>query len=171
MEYEIIYSKRKTLCLQVKQDGKLIVRCPYGTKKEKIQEFVESHKGWIESKQKIIKNRLVPIDKLSNDEILELKKLALEYIPPRVKYYSDLLGVTPSRISINQAKSRFGSCSSKKSLNFSCNVMRYPTEAVDYVVLHEVAHIIELNHSKRFWAIIEKCMPDYKQRKQILKTR
>lgn len=171
MEYEIIYSKRKTLCLQIKQDGVLVVRCPYGTKKERIQEFVLSHANWIESKQKIVKNRLTPINKLSNDEISELKRLAKEYIPPKVMYYSSLLGVMPSKISINQAKTRFGSCSSKKSLNFSCNVMRYPSEAIDYVILHEVAHIIELNHSKRFWAIIEQFMPDYKERKQILKTR
>jgi predicted metal-dependent hydrolase len=149
----------------------LVVRCPYGTKKERILEFVNSHTKWIESKQKIVKNRIVPIDKLSKNEILELKKLAKEYIPPRVMYYSSLLGVTPTKISINQAKTRFGSCSSKKSLNFSCNVMRYPNEAIDYVILHEVAHIIELNHSKRFWAIIEQFMPDYKERKQILKTR
>ena len=171
MKYEIIYSKRKTFCLQIKQDGKVVVRCPYGANADKIEAFVNKHANWVAKKQEIAKNRLISIDKLPKEEISRLKALAYEYIPPRVEYYSTLLGVTPSKISINQAKTRFGSCSSKKTLNFSCNVMRYPEQAINYVVLHEVAHLIELNHSKKFWAIIEKHMPDYKQAKQILKTR
>ena len=114
---------------------------------------------------------MVPIDELSESEIRELKKKAREYIPNRVEHFANIMGVTPSNVSINQAKTRFGSCNSKKRLNFSCNVMRYPNEAIDYVIVHELAHIKELNHSKRFWDIVASVMPDYKARQRILKTK
>lgn len=171
MNYEIIYSKRKTLCLQVKQNGTVIVRAPFGAPRAKIEEFVLKHRGWVAKKVEIAKNKPVSIDMLDENEIKRLKELALEVIPPRVEYYASLVGVSYASISINRAKTRFGSCSSQKRLNFSCNLMRYPIEAIDYVVLHEVAHLKELNHSKRFWAIVEKYMPDYKERKRILKMR
>lgn len=171
MSYEIIYSKRKTLCLQIKRDGRIIIRCPYRTSKKRIEEFFNSHLEWVQKKVEITQNRMVPIDKLSDNEINDLKRKAREYIPKRVEYYSSIMGVTPSNVSINKAKSRFGSCNSKKRLNFSCNVMRYPYEAIDYVIVHELAHIKELNHSKKFWAIVASIMPDYKERQKILKTR
>ena len=171
MNYEVIYSKRKTLCLQVKRDGTVVVRAPIGTPRVKIEEFTIKHKDWIAKKVDIAKNRVAPIDTLDENEINRLKALAYEVIPNRVKYYAELVGVSYASISINRAKTRFGSCSSQKRLNFSCNLMRYPSEVIDYVVLHEVAHLKELNHSKKFWAIVQKYMPDYKERKRILKER
>lgn len=171
MNYEIIYSKRKTLCLQIKRDGRVIIRCPYRTSKKRIEEFYNTHLEWVKKKLEITQNRMVPINELSQIEIEELKRKAWEYIPNRVDYYASIMGVLPSNVSINKAKSRFGSCNSKKRLNFSCNVMRYPNEAIDYVIVHELAHIKELNHSKRFWAIVEAILPDYKERQRILKTK
>ncbi len=171
MDYEIIYSKRKTLCLQVKRDGRVVIRCPYHSSKKRIDEFYNAHIEWVQRKLELNKNRMVPINELSGTEIAELKKKALEYIPRRVDYFANIMGVTPSHVSINQAKTRFGSCSSKKRLNFSCNVMRYPIEAIDYVIVHELAHLTELNHSKKFWAIVKGVMPDYKERQRLLKTK
>ena len=171
MDYEILYSKRKTLCLQVKRDGTVVIRCPYRTSKARIEEFYNSHLEWVQKKVKNTQNRMVPIDELDKAEIAELKRRAWEYIPTLVDYFAEIMGVIPSNVSINQAKTRFGSCSSKKRLNFSCNVMRYPQDAIDYVIVHELAHIKELNHSKRFWAIVEGVLPDYKKRQKILKTR
>ena len=171
MDYEIIYTKRKTLCLQVKRDGHVVIRCPYRTSKAKIEEFYNSHIDWVKKKLEINNNRMVPLGELDKNEIDELKRKAKEYIPLRVEYFARVMGVTPSNVSINQAKTRFGSCSSKKRLNFSCNVMRYPNDAIDYVIVHELAHIKELNHSKRFWAIVEDVLPDYKERQQLLKIK
>jgi predicted metal-dependent hydrolase len=171
MNYEIIYSKRKTLCLQIKRDGRVIIRCPYRTSKERIESFYNSHLEWVEKKVEAVKKRMVPINELSDTDIEQLKRKAWEYIPSRVDYFASIMGVTPANVSINRAKTRFGSCNSKKRLNFSCNVMRYPIEAIDYVIVHELAHIKELNHSKRFWGIVESILPDYKERQRILKTR
>ena len=171
MDYEIIYSKRKTLCLQIKRDGRVIIRCPYRTSKERIESFYNSHLEWVQRKVEATKNRMVLINELSDTDIEDLKSKAWEYIPNRVDYFASIMGVTPANVSINRAKTRFGSCNSKKRLNFSCNVMRYPIEAIDYVIVHELAHIKELNHSKRFWAIVESILPDYKERQKILKTK
>ncbi len=171
MNYEIIYTKRKTLCLQVKRDGSVVIRCPYRTSKERIEAFYNAHIDWVKRKLEINEKRMTPLGELSDEEIKELKRKALEYIPSRVDYFAKIMDVMPSNVSINQAKTRFGSCSSKKRLNFSCNVMRYPNEAIDYVIVHELAHIKELNHSKRFWSIVEGVMPDYKERQKLLKTR
>ena len=171
MDYEIIYSKRKTLCLQIKRDGRVVIRCPYRTSKERIESFYNSHLEWVQKKVEATKNKMVPINQLSDTDIEQLKRKAWEYIPSRVDYFASIMGVTPANVSINRAKTRFGSCNSKKRLNFSCNVMRYPNEAIDYVIVHELAHIKELNHSKRFWAIVESVLPDYKDRQRILKTR
>ena len=171
MDYEIIYPKRKTLCLQVTRDGRVVIRCPYRTSKQRVEEFYKAHSEWIKKKLELVEGRMIPIDELSDTEIAELKRKAWEYIPSRVDHFAKIMGVTPSHVSINQAKTRFGSCSSKKRLNFSCNVMRYPYEAIDYVIVHELAHIKELNHSKKFWAIVESILPDYKNRQRILKTR
>ena len=80
------------------------------------------------------------------------------------------MNLKPSRITITGARTRFGSCSSKDNLSFSYLLMLYPEAAREYVVVHELAHLSEMNHSKRFYAIIEKYMPDYKERKKLLKV-
>ena len=157
--------------MQISRDGRVIVRCPYETSDKRVREFYEAHAEWVKKKLEINESRMTSIDTLSDAEIAELKRLAWEYIPSRVEYFSAIMGVTPSNVSINQAKTRFGSCNSKKRLNFSCNVMRYPKDAIDYVIVHELAHIKELNHSKRFWDIVESVIPDYKEKQKILKTR
>ena len=98
-----------------------------------------------------------------------LRKKAEEIIPQRVEHYAKIMGVEPKSVRITAAQKRFGSCSSRGTLCFSLNLMQYPSEAIDYVVVHELAHLIELNHSKKFWSVVEKYMPDYKKRRTMLK--
>ena len=78
-------------------------------------------------------------------------------------------GLKYNRITITSAKTRFGSCTTQKNISFSYRLMLYPELAREYVVVHELAHLIEMNHSKKFYAIIEKYLPDYKERKKLLK--
>ena len=94
---------------------------------------------------------------------------AKEIIPARVAYYSRIMNVTPTAVKIGGAKTRWGSCSGKNSLNFSWRLMLTNDDAIDYVVVHELAHILEHNHSKRFWAVVENVMPDYRERRKGLK--
>jgi len=97
------------------------------------------------------------------------RSLAKRHLANRVHEFSQKMSVMPSSIKITSAKTRWGSCSSKKSINFSWRLIMMESDVVDYVVVHELAHLIEMNHSKRFWEIVEAVLPDYKQRKKRLR--
>ena len=111
---------------------------------------------------------------LDSDEIKDVCKklyrhLAKEYISKRAEEFSRQMNVFPSGIRITSAKTRWGSCSSKKSMNFSWLLLMADDDAIDYVIVHELAHILEMNHSKKFWAIVENILPDYRRRQTSLK--
>lgn len=105
----------------------------------------------------------------TQEQINALVERAREILPQRVAYYSGLMGLVPTGMKITSAQKRFGSCSGKDSLCFSWRLMLYPMEAVDYVVVHELAHIRHKNHSKAFYALVAQYLPDYKERVQLLK--
>ncbi len=169
MKINVKYSKRKTLSLEITRDAEVLVRAPLKISKKRIEEFVKAHEEWLIShlERRIKANERHP--EPTEEKLKELKALAKEIIPKKVAYFSALMGVTPTRVSINSAKTRFGSCSSKNTLNFSCRLMQYDERAIDYVVVHELAHTVHHDHSKKFWATVEKYMPDYKERKKLLK--
>lgn len=168
MEYKIVYSKRKTVAVQVTPDGEVLVKAPKGTPKKHIEETVIRYSDWIEKAQKKVLGKKIGMKEADPEEEKLLRKKAKELLPEKVKYYSDLLGVKPTRLTITGARTRFGSCSGKNSISFSFYLMRFPEDAVDYVVVHELCHIIHHNHSKEFYKEIEKILPDYKKRKKLL---
>ncbi|MDH5682000.1 MAG: M48 family metallopeptidase, partial [Spirochaetota bacterium] len=94
---------------------------------------------------------------------------AREIISERVKHYSQQLKVSFNRISIKNQKTRWGSCSSLKNLNFNWRLVMAPPVILDYIVVHELAHLKELNHSPSFWKMVEECCPDYPQQEKWLK--
>jgi hypothetical protein len=98
------------------------------------------------------------------------KKLAKQDLNDKVQRFAELLSVHPLAVKVNTAKSRWGSCSAKKSLNFSWRLIMADDGVIDYVVVHELAHLLELNHSKRFWAIVMSILPDYKERQKRLRA-
>ncbi len=114
-------------------------------------------------------NRKTMTPKLSMDEIHALAQKAMEVLPERTAYFSKKIGVSYGGITIRNQKTRWGSCSSKGNLNFNCLLMLTPPEIQDYVVVHELCHRKEMNHSDRFWKEVEKILPDYKERKAWLK--
>ena len=99
------------------------------------------------------------------------KAAAYDFIPERVEYISKLSGLKYRKVGITGAKKRWGSCSAKGNLNFSYRIIMAPVSVIDYVILHELAHTVEMNHSKRFWKIVEEFMPDYKLRRSWLKEK
>lgn len=171
MEYTLIYEKRKTVSLKVASDLSVVVKAPKGLPRAEIDSFVNAHKLWIEKAKARQKKRTETENALTNERIAELRACAEETIPKRVAFYAKIMGVQPSGIKITSAKTRFGSCSGKNSLCFSWRLMLYPPEAVDYVVVHELAHIREKNHSPAFYAVIAAVLPDYKAREQLLKLK
>jgi len=98
------------------------------------------------------------------------KKLAKQDLNEKVQRFAELLSVQPLAVKVNTAKTRWGSCSARKSLNFSWRLIMADDSVIDYVVVHELAHLLELNHSKRFWAIVISILPDYKERQKQLKA-
>ena len=171
MEYTLIYEKRKTVSLKVASDLSVVVKAPKGLPRAEIDSFVSAHKLWIEKAKARQKKRTEAENALTNERVAELRARAAETIPKRVAFYAKIMGVQPSGIKITSAKTRFGSCSGKNSLCFSWRLMLYPPEAVDYVVVHELAHIREKNHSPAFYAVVAAVLPDYKAREQLLKLK
>ena len=170
-EYKLIRSSRRTLALEIGRDLTLTVRAPMKMPLSDIEEFIEKHDKWIEKKLDVMKKREMKSDNLLPEEIAALKMRAKEILPQKVDYFAEIMGLKPSGVKITSAKKRFGSCSGKNSLCFSYELMLYPDEAIDYVVVHELAHIKHRNHSSRFYNLIEKYLPDYKTRERILKSR
>ena len=162
-ELKIIRSRRKTISLEVKDEKTVIVRAPRRASERFIRNFVLSHERWI-------KNRLDTMNRLreaagpplSDAEISELYKKAAEVIPKRVEYYAPRIGVDYGRITIRKQKSRWGSCSAKGNLNFNCLLMLTRPEVIDSVVVHELCHRKEMNHSARFYEEVLKAFPDYR---------
>lgn len=168
-EIKIIRSKRRTIALTVDDKLDVIVRAPFFTPDKIISDFVKRNENWIkkqtEKRRQFIENH----PPLTKEEETELKKAALEILPQKVKHYSEIMGVSPTGIKITSAKKRFGSRSGKNSLCFSFLLMQYPEKAIDYVVVHELAHIRHHDHSRNFYRFVEKYMPDYKEREKLLK--
>ena len=168
INYKIVRAKRKTVSLSVNDALEIVVRAPYYVCEKEIDQFVLLNEKWIE---KALEKKRSQIEKfnLSEAEINHLVLEAKKIIPERTAYYARLMELMPAGIKITKAKKRFGSCSSKNSLCFSCFLMLYPMEAIDYVVVHELAHIKHHNHSRDFYKLIKNYMPDYKEREKLLK--
>lgn len=168
-EYEITRSRRKTLCLKVEADGSVRVLAPMKASKKDIEAFVSKNQDFVLGAQARALARLEKYPPLSQEEKQRLAALAREYIPQRVQFYAKIMGDSPTGVKITMAERRFGSCSGKNSLCFSYRLMRYPKEAIDYVVVHELAHIRHKNHGRDFYKCIAAVMPDYKERQDKLK--
>lgn len=171
LEYELTRSKRKTLALYVRRDGRLEVRAPLRTSKAYIDDFVCQKQDWIESTRNKLAARREEkqIIRLTAGEVAQYKKQAKAYMQQKCQYFSDCMGVRCSEMKINGAKTRWGSCNRKGGINFTYRLLFVPEELIDYVVVHELAHLKEMNHSAGFWSIVEQTMPDYKARRKKLR--
>ena len=129
--------------------------------------FVRSKEEWIQKHLAGISAQKV--ERFTAEELEKLRKLARKRVAERVAYYARILGVTYGRIAIRAQHTRWGSCSSKGNLNFNCLLALVPPEVLDYVVVHELCHRKEMNHSTKFWAEVAAVLPDYQQRRKWLK--
>ncbi len=168
MEYKLIQSKRKTIELSIDDDFHPLVKAPLKMSTEDIDLFVSKHEKWIEKHRKLKMERAEKYSFSPEDESV-LKAKALEYLTERTEHFAQIMGVKPTGIKITSAKKRFGSCNGKNSICYSFMLMQYPVEAIDYVVVHELAHIVHKNHGAEFYRLIEKYLPDYKNREKLLK--
>lgn len=172
MEYTIIRSNRRSLSITIDPDANLIVRAPRRMSDKTIAAFVVSKRDWIEKHMEKVRKRAAKreeVPEFTEEERKALTKKARKMILEKVAYYAPIVGVTYGRIVIRKQRTVWGSCSSKGNLNFNYLLALMPDEVVDYVVVHELCHRKEMNHSPRFWAEVEKVIPDHKALRKWLK--
>ncbi len=212
MNYTLIRSRRKTLALQLKTDGSLLVRCPLRLGLHEVESFIQAKQHWILSKQQLLREnalkrqafrpqagmelqylgksyllrisenkksgfdergffigKQIPEEKVKEAVVKIYKQLAAECLSAKVDHYARLYKLSPAGLRIGSAKTRWGSCSSKNQLTFSWRLIMADELCVDYVVLHELAHTLEHNHSTAFWKKLSRMMPDYQPARQQLR--
>ena len=164
--YRVIRSDRRTLAIQILTDGTVVVRSPRRASQDRIRAFVESKSAWIEKHNK---TDFAPAQKLTPEALRQLTDRAAQVIGERVSFFAPIVGVTYGRVTIRHQHTRWGSCSGKGNLNFNCLLLLAPEQVLDYVVVHELCHSKELNHSPAFWAEVKRVLPDYEESRKWLK--
>lgn len=170
--YKIVRSKRKSVCIKIENDGTVTVKAPFFVSRAYIDAFVRSKEEWITNTRKRIETQNADIAqtrKLTESELKELVRSAKAYIPERVAFFAPLVGVDYAKITIRKQRSRWGSCSSKRNLNFNALLMLTPPEVIDSVVVHELCHRKHMNHSADFYAEVLRVLPDYRKQNAWLK--
>ena len=163
ISYRLIRSQRRTLALEIR-GGELIVRAPLHASQTEIEHLLNEKQSWIEKhlrESRAREEKAKSVTPLSRQELEALADQALRVIPGRVAFYAEKLGVHPKRITIRNQRTRWGSCSAQGGLNFNCLLMLTPPEAIDSVVVHELCHLIEMNHSERFYREVYRIFPEY----------
>ncbi len=169
--YELIRSDRRTMSIEVDTSGAVLVRAPRLTPKYRIEAFVRERQDWVERAKARQAKRRENLPCIREEDKALYVKLAKAVLPPKIDRYARRMGVQPTGFTVTSAATRFGSCSGTNRLSFSWRLMAYPEAAIDYVVVHELAHIRYKDHSKAFYGFIESVLPDYRDRIRLLKGR
>ena len=166
---QIVRTKRKTAAFSVTRDGQLQLRVPLWVSDREALRIIDENQNQLRALLERWKQSQATQPVYRDEDIPRLKELAAKIIPPRVDYWAKRMGLSPVSVKFTSAKTRFGSCSSRGSICFSCFLMMYPTSAIDYVIVHELSHLKYLNHSPAFYRLLSLYLPDYKDRDAILK--
>lgn len=169
---EVRRSKRKSAIIKITADMQIVVFVPLYVSDNEIEKMVISKSKWIDEHMLKVQSTIderSKLEKITFEQVKELADQAVEYIPKRVKYYAEKENFVYNKITIKNLVSRWGSCSTKGNLNFNCLLMLTPDYVIDYIVVHELCHLREMNHSEKFWAEVEKIMPDYQRAELWLK--
>ena len=170
-EYEVRASKRaRRVSVSVHRDGRVTVTTPARVPESLVVTFVRRHAAWIRAKLEDVRKRHVSrLGHLGKRDYSKHKEAARMIVQEKVALYAARYGFEYGSIRIGNQKSRWGSCSAKGNLNFNYKIVFLPQELQDYVVVHELCHLKELNHSERFWKLVEKEAPDWRISRRELK--
>jgi predicted metal-dependent hydrolase len=158
------------MAIEITNDLQVMVRAPLRLDKKSIDRFVERYAGWIDKaieKRKRLQQKESP--PMSPEREGELRRLAHAVLPAKTEHYGRIMGMLPTGVKITSAKTRYGSCSSKNSICYSWRLMEKCEAAIDYVVVHELAHLAHKNHGAQFYACVQKVLPDCRERRKFLK--
>lgn len=168
----LVRSSRKTLAVQIRTDGTVIARAPLRMPKDRILCFLSEKASWIrmqqgrmQEREKMRQQARIHLDAAQEKELRERAKSVLAQ---RTAYFARQIGVTYGRITVRDQKTRWGSCSQTGNLNFNFRLILAPLEVLDYVVVHELCHRRQMNHSAQFWQEVAQVLPDYRKRKAWL---
>ncbi|HNZ86464.1 MAG TPA: M48 family metallopeptidase [bacterium] len=167
---KIIYSKRKTLCIEINKYGEIIARSPKNLSIDDIQKFVNEKSNWIYKQLHHRKNCILKAQQfLSKNKTNISKSVAYKTISNKVSQLSSTFGFKYNIIKITEAKTRWASCSNTNNLSFTKKVALLPDDILKYIIIHELAHTKEKNHGKNFWKIVQQIIPNYKTKIKWLK--
>lgn len=168
--FQIVKSRRRTMAVQVKNDGQVVVRIPLRMAWREAERFLGSHGRWVAEHYVKARESYVPPRAYTDRETAEGKQAARKILTARACFFAERMGVDFGSVSVRQQRTRWGSCSARGNLSFNWKLVLMPQEILDYVVVHELAHRREMNHSPRFWAVVAAQLPDYGRRRAWLKT-
>lgn len=170
IDYIIKVSRRsRSLRLAVYCDGKVVATVPYNFDLGILEKFVLRKAEWIREKVEYFKKqRIIVLPRRNRPDYLNRKHEAMRLIKERLSFFNEIYNFEFKRISVKNQRTKWGSCSSKKNLNFNYKLIFLPSALSDYVIVHELCHLAELNHSARFWALVARAIPDYRMRRKEL---
>lgn len=157
-----ISNRAKLLRLAVYRNGRLTITKPAGLKIEAAENFIREHGDWIMKKIKYFENiKTGPFDNLTRRDYLRRREEARILVIERLEFFNHFYNFSYSGVSIRNQKTRWGSCSRRGNLNFNFRLLYLPEPLRDYVIVHELCHLKELNHSANFWALVARTIPDF----------
>lgn len=168
--YTMIRSGRRSIQIRVDAKGQVEVRGPRRLTKAQAEAALETHRDWVLTQIARQTARAAQRHILSDAELAQLTVQAERDLPVRTAQWAARMGVQPTGVRITRAATRWGSCSAKDRICYSCRVMLLPEDLRDYIVVHELAHIRQKNHSPAFYAEGARCMPDFAARRQALRA-
>ncbi len=162
-------NKTISLSIRVYPDASIVVLAPYLLPKIFISKFINTKKKWIKNKINFWQSSNFYLSDKTNNDYLKDKKKALSLILERITYYNKYYNFYFKKISVRNQKTRWGSCSTRANLNFNFRLLYLPSKLRDYIIVHELCHLKELNHSKKFWFLVSETISDYKVLRKELK--
>lgn len=172
IDYILKISKRsRRIRLTIHQDGKFIVSAPYFTDQKIIEDFIIKKSEWILQKINYFKNKNININFIRGNkkDYKKYKDIARKIVEQKIEKFNKIYSFKFKRVSIKNQKTRWGSCSKRENLNFNYKIAMIPDKMADYIVIHELCHLGEFNHSQRFWNLVSKAMPEYLEVRKSLK--
>jgi len=163
--------RAKRMRLVICNNGSFVVTRPYLLSQKKVEKFIIEKANWIIKKIEYFKQFKKSSFKDSRENYLKYKNNALDFVNKRIQYFNKNGDFKFNNISIRNQKTRWGSCSSKKNLNFNYKIVLLPKHIADYIIVHELCHLKEMNHSKNFWNLVAKIIPDYINIRKELKIK
>ncbi len=168
-----ISKKARRLRITVHHDGRVVVTRPQIISNSFVERFIQQKSQWVVKKLdsfKGISKDFFRLNKSSKKEYAKHKADALIFVTNKIVELNKIYGYNYSKISIKNQKTRWGSCSVRGNLNFNYRIIFLPERLADYIIIHEICHLGQLNHSRNFWNLVARACPDYKQARKELKT-